>query len=151
MLRAERLKSNLTLEDLAIMTTATINTIHSIEKGDTTNIDYYVEYAKAVGYDFGNFKEFDIELVPKVRLPKENSRRIHLTGKIRTLIIQGGFLKAGKTVSEIKAELVRMKQINSSEVTSADIAGVMRNLLKDNIVQIHHKDGRKNIYITGSK
>lgn len=150
-LKAERLKHNYTLGDVAIMTTATINTIHLIEKGETTNIDYYVEYAKAVGYDFGKFKEFGIELVPKVPLPEEHRKRINLTSKIKSFIIQGQFLGPGKTVSEIKKQLVNLKQINSSEVSSADIAGVMRNLLKDNIVQIQEKNGHKNIYINGSE
>lgn len=150
-LRSERLKLNYTQKDLAIMTTLTTTTIHFIENGNITNIDYYVEYAKAVGYDFGKFKEFGIELVPKVPLPEEHSKRINLTSKIKSFIIQGQFLGPGKTVSEIKKQLVNLKQINASEVSSADIAGVMRNLLKDNIVQIQEKTGHKNIYINGSE
>ncbi|MHA6728390.1 hypothetical protein ACX3PU_10055 [Chryseobacterium sp. A301] len=152
-LKAERLKLRYSLSDLELMTTATLNTIHSIENGKTTNIDYYVEYAKAVGYDFGNFKEFGIELIPKVSLPAEEEGRnkIQLTAKIRSLIIQGGFLRSGKTVAEIKEELVKLEQISDSKDISKYISGVMRNLLKENVVQIKDKEGHKNIYINGSK
>ena len=151
-LKAERLKLRYSLSDLELMTTATINTIHSIENGKTTNIDYYVEYAKAVGYDFGKFKEFGIELIPKVSLPEAEGRnKIQLTAKIRSLIIQAGFLRTGKTVAEIKEELVNLEQISDSKDISKYISGVMRNLLKENVVQIKDKEGHKNIYITGSK
>ncbi|WP_291066926.1 MULTISPECIES: hypothetical protein [unclassified Empedobacter] len=46
----KRIELNYTRKDISILTTITENTINSIEKGVTTNIDYYVEYAKAVQY-----------------------------------------------------------------------------------------------------
>lgn len=54
-------------------------------------------------------------------------------------------LNKGKTVSEIKDELVILKLV-SQDIKSVAIAGVMRNLKDDGLVTIGEKLGRKLVY-----
>lgn len=143
-LMKKRIDLNLTRNDISVMTTISENTINSIEKGVTTNIDYYVEYAKSVQYPLETLSDFNIKLVPINKLSKEQQMTSNLTAKIRVHIIKNNFLKGGKEVAEIREELLRKKLINES-VDSTAIAGVMRNLLNDEIVKAK-KSGRKNLY-----
>lgn len=135
---------NLTRSDISFMTTISENTINSIEKGATTNIDYYVEYAKSVQYPLETLDDFKIKLAPINKLPKERQLTSSLTSKIREHIVNSKFLKDGKEVAEIREELLRKKLIDDS-VDSTAVAGVMRNLLNDEVVKAK-KSGRKNLY-----
>lgn len=146
-LRAERLKLNYSVSDVAYMTTITVNTINTIEKGDATNIDYYIEYAKAVKFNLGKLSDFGIKLIPRVPLSPDRTEATKLTSKIREHIIEGSFLQNGKTVAQIRDELAKLKQIDINVVTSSSVAGVMRNLANDNVVKVGGNDGRKNKYV----
>lgn len=146
-LRQKRIDLDFSVSDIAYMTTITDNTVLSIEKGITTNIDYYVEYAKAVKYPLETLHDFKIELVPTRTLPPERQEKVKLTSKIRKSIIETKFLKSGKTVSEIKDELVRLKLIDEKKITSTEISGVLRNLVQDKIIKVASKEGRKNLYV----
>lgn len=146
-LRTERMKLNYSISDVAYMTTINVNTINTIEKGNATNIDYYIEYAKAVKFDLGKLSDFGIKLIPLVALSQKRTEATKLTSKIREHIIEGNFLQNGKTVDQIRDELAKLKQIDINVVTSTSVAGVMRNLLSDNIVEVVDKDGRKNKYV----
>lgn len=117
-----------------------------MEKGLTTNIDYYVEYAKAVAYDFDGLKAAGIKLLPLKALPKEKLERVFLTKKVRTYIIKTDFLGDGKTNEQIRDELFRLEQIDKKVTTSIDVAGVMRNLIDDETVKVVGKSGGKNTY-----
>ena len=146
-LRLERLKLHYSVKDISYMTTISVNTINTIEKGDATNIDYYIEYAKAVKYDFGKLSDFGIKLVPLVPLPAIRKEATQLTAKIRKFILHANFLGSGKTVEQIHYELIRLKQVTSTQVTSTEISGVIRNLSSYNIVKVGGKLGRKNLYV----
>lgn len=149
-LREKRLELNYSVSDISYMTTIPQNTVVSIEKGKTTNIDYYVEYAKAVNYPIGKLTDFGIKLIPRIPLSSERKEATKLTAKIKEFIIPGNFLSHGKTVAEIHDELIRLKQISATKVSSTGIAGVMRNLSSDNIVTAREKIGRKNVYVKTS-
>lgn len=140
----KRMSLNLTRSDISVMTTISENTISSIEKGITTNIDYYVEYAKSVQYPLETLVDFNIKLVPINKLSQEQQMTSNLTAKIRKYIVSSNFLKDGKEVADIRNELLRRKLIDES-VNSTAIAGVMRNLLNDEVVKAR-KSGRKNLY-----
>ena len=146
-LKQKRIELNFSINDIAYMTEMTENTVLSIEKGNTTNIDYYVEYAKAVQYPLETLNDFKIKLVPSKVLPEDRKEKANLTGKIRKYIVESNFLKTGKTVAEIKAELIKFDLIDATQVSSTEIAGVMSNFVIDDIVKIESKVGRKNIYI----
>lgn len=141
----KRIQLNYARKDISIMTTIPENTISSIEKGITINIDYYVEYAKAVEYSLETLTGFNIPLKPINTLPKERLEAVNLTAKIREHIVNSRFLKAGKVVAEIKEELLRLKLI-PKETTSQAVAGVMRNLKEDGLVATADKKGRKEVY-----
>lgn len=143
-LKEKRISLNLTRSDISLMTTIAENTINNIEKGTTTNIDYYVEYAKSVQYPLETLNDFKIKLIPINKLPKERQLTSSLTSKIREHIVNSKFLKGGKEVAEIREELLRKKLIDES-VDSTAIAGVMRNLLNDEVMKAK-KSGRKNLY-----
>lgn len=146
-LREERLKLYYSASDISYMTTIPQNTVLSIENGKTANIDYYVEYAKAVNYPIGKLTDFGIKLIPRIPLSSERKEASKLTAKIREHIIARDFLSNGRTVADIQDELIKIKQISANQVTSTEIAGVMRNLVSDNMVKIADKDGRKNKYV----
>lgn len=146
-LKFKRINLEFSINDIAYMTTITDNTVLNIEKGLTTNIDYYVEYAKAVGYPLETLYDFKIELVPGRTLPPERQEKVKLTSKVRKSIIETKFLKSGKTVSEIKNELVRLKLIDAKKITSTEISGVLRNLIQDELIKVASKDGRRNVYV----
>lgn len=146
-LREKRLGLNYSVSDISYMTTIPQNTIISIEKGKTTNVDYYVEYAKAVNYPIGKLTDFGIKLIPRIPLSDERKEASKLTAKIREYIIAGEFLGSAKTVAQIHEELIKLKLISSTQVSSTAIAGVMRNLANDNLVKVSGKDGRKNLYM----
>ena len=146
-LREKRLELNYSVSDISYMTTIPQNTIVSIEKGKTTNIDYYVEYAKAVNYPIGKLTDFGIKLIPRIPLSSERKEATKLTAKIRQSIIESNFLSNGRTVAQIREELAKLKQVDANDVKSSHVAGVMRNLANDNIVKVADKDGRKNLYV----
>lgn len=141
----KRIEFNYSRKDISIMTTIPENTINSIEKGITINIDYYVEYAKAVQYPLATLTDFNIQLNPINKLPKERLEAVNLTAKIREHIVKSNFLETGKVVAEIKDELLRLKLI-SKETTSQAVAGVMRNLKEDGVITAGDKVGRKEVY-----
>src|SRR5699024_3632381 len=90
-LKEKRISLNLTRSDISLMTTIAENTINNIEKGMTTNIDYYVEYAKSVQYPLETLSDFKIKLIPINKLPKERQLTSSLTSKIREHIVNSKF------------------------------------------------------------
>lgn len=145
-LREKRQEQGYSLSDIYDMSSIPANTVLSMEKGIATNIDYYVEYAKAVEYDFDGLTSAGIILRPSKELSKEKRERVFLTKKIRTYIIKSGFLGDGKSNEEIRDELARLEQIDEKETSSTKVAGVMRNLVEDETVKIIEKSAGKNKY-----
>lgn len=146
-LKLHRIIKNFSVNDVAYMLGTSDKTISNTESGKTTNIDYYVEYAKAVQYPMETLLDFKISMIPRNPLPNERLEGTKLTAKIRKSIIESNFLSNGRTVAKIHEELIRLNQITSTQVSSTAIAGVMRNLASDNIVKVGGKDGRKNLYV----
>ncbi len=140
-----------TLDDVYTLTRIPVKTIISIEKGEAINIDYYVEYAKAVLYDFGPLSTSGIEVKPQRELSKADKKRTKLTSKIRLHIIYKDFLGNGKTVDEILNELVKQEAVSNDDVTSIEIAGIMQNFIKDKTIRVLAKTGNKNIYVLYKK
>ncbi|MGV8815354.1 MAG: helix-turn-helix domain-containing protein [Gelidibacter sp.] len=145
-LKSYRLEKYLSIEDVIYMTEISKSSILKIEKGEAKNIDLYVEYAKAVQYSLETLIDFKIPLKPKKELPKERKEATKLTAKIREHILNANFLKVGKTVADIKTELLRINAIDKV-ITSTAIAGVMRNLKQDELITTGEKIGRKEVYL----
>lgn len=149
-LRQLRIEEGYTLNDVYDMTDIPINTLVGIEKGEVTNIDYYVEYAKAVKYPLATLRQAQIKMQPVKKLPKEQLNRIRLTKNIREQIILTGKLQVGKSSQQILTELENLKVIPENTVTTTEIAGVMRNLIADDVVIVDSKNGNKNNYVVKS-
>lgn len=149
-LRQLRIEEGYTLNDVYDMTNIPINTLVGIEKGEVTNIDYYVEYAKAVKYPLATLRQAKIKMQPVKKLPKEQLNRIRLTKNIREQIILTGKLQVGKSSQQILTELENLKVIPENTVTTTEIAGVMRNLIADDVVIVDSKNGNKNNYVVKS-
>lgn len=146
-LRQYRINEGYTLKDVNIMTDIQITTLVDLEKGEVTNIDYYVEYAKAVKYPLATLRQAKIKMQPKNTLSKESQERIKLTREIRKHIINTGFLSEEKTSKDIQEELERLKAIPKGSVETKEIAGVMRNMIADDVIKKGSKVGNKNRYI----
>lgn len=145
-LRKKRQEKGYSLSDMRDMTTISPKTILEIEKGITINIDYYVEYAKAVEYDFDSLTAIGLTLTPLKELPAEKRERVFLTKKIREQIVESGFLNRGKTTDEIRTHLINKSVVDEKKVTSTDVSGVMRNFVQDETVEVVSKSSGKNTY-----
>ncbi|WHF51787.1 hypothetical protein QGN23_00570 [Chryseobacterium gotjawalense] len=146
-LKIKREEKGYSISDIIYMSGLSKSTVHKVESGDAKTIDSYINYAVSVEYQFATLADFKIKLIPIRILSPELRERSKLTQKIRQYIIQNNFLANGKTVAQIHDELIRLKQISATQVSSTGISGVMRNLSSDNIVKVGGKDGRKNLYV----
>ncbi|TJZ63318.1 hypothetical protein FAZ15_03300 [Sphingobacterium olei] len=146
-LKEQRINEGYTLNDIREMTGIPLNTLVGLEKGEVTNIDYYIEYAKTVKYPLATLRQAKIKMQPLKKLSKESLQRIKLTKEVRENIIRKGFLSKDKSSQQIIDELERLKVIPKDSVTTTDIAGVMRNMIADDIVKVDSKTGNKNTYI----
>jgi len=144
-LKEKRQSLGYSLSDINDMTNIPANTILSLEKGLTTNIDYYVEYAKAVQYNFELLSVVGIELVPLKELSEEKQSRTFLTLKIKRYILDSDFLIEGKSSEEIIKRLIDLKQLIDRQVTPTEVTGVMRNFVADETV-LQSKKGKINVY-----
>lgn len=147
-LRKKRITLNYSVGDIAFMMDIPERTVISMEAGEVTNIDYYVEYAKAVRYPLETLRSLNIPLEPLRPLPQERKDKIRLTQLIRERIVKGGFLKDRRSVEDIRNELIALKLIPKDTSFSKKIAGIMRNLVDDHSVTVVEKSGRKNLYTT---
>lgn len=144
-LKEIRLEKGFSINDIIEMTSISKSSILKIEKGEAKNIDNYVEYAKAIEYPLETLVDFKIKLEPLNQLSSERKEATKLTAKIRKHVVNSTFLIVGKTIAEIRDELIRINQIDS-KVKSVDIAGVMRNLTDDDVIK-KEKLGNKNLYL----
>lgn len=143
-LKQKRLDNCYAIRDIIDMTGISKSTVLKIEKGEAKNIDNYVEYAKAVQYPLETLEDLNIKLVPLKELSDKRKDATRLTSKIRKYILNTLFLTDGKSIADIRSELLRINQIEEN-VKSVNIAGVMRNLGDDNIIK-KEKLGKKNLY-----
>lgn len=146
-LKIRRIGYGYTFGDISEMTEIPVNTIISMENGEVVNIDYYVEYAKAVKYQLPTLSRANIKLTPVKKLSKESAERIKLTMLIRKHAISSNFLLTDRTSKQILDELERLKVLPKDAVTTTDISGVMRNLISDEIIEKGKKIGKKDSYI----
>lgn len=144
-LKEYRLKKFLSIDDIIYMAEISKSSVIKVEKGIAKDIDLYVEYAKSVQYPLATLIDFNIPLKPINKLPKDRLEAVNLTAKIREHIVKSNFLNKGKTVAEIKDELVMLKLV-TEDIKSVAIAGVMRNLKEDGLVKTGDKVGRKVVY-----
>ncbi|MDM1363314.1 helix-turn-helix domain-containing protein [Myroides marinus] len=142
-LKTKREEMGYTIEDIVFMTSISRSSIIKVEKGETNNIDFFVEYSKSVNYGLEPLDSFGIALVPTNQISEERQVVLRLTQRIR-ILIKEGFLDNGKDVLSIRLELSRIDSIYE-HLNSVKVSGVLRNLFIEGVVSIEKK-GRKNLY-----
>jgi len=135
------------MDDIVDMTGIPKRTVTEIEKGKTTNIDYYVEYARAVQYPLETLTDFGIPLTPRFELSAEKRDRVRLTALVRRHILESGFLNKARFADDIFKQLVDLKLIPDDKEYASGIPGILRNLTAAGTVDVIGKKGNKNIYI----
>ncbi|MHC5354959.1 helix-turn-helix domain-containing protein [Myroides sp. LJL115] len=142
-LRITREKKGLSKSNISYMCGFAESTVIAVEKGKASNIDFYVEYAKAVGYPLATLTDLNIPLVPKNPLTEEMLKGMKITGHIRNLVKKGYFsdpLKSGEVLAILLKENLIDKEITSSRVSS-----LLRNLVEDGTIKAKKK-GNINLY-----
>lgn len=146
-LKQKRINSDFTIKDIGLMLNIPVRTVIGMENGTVTNIDYYVEFAKAVGYALESLTDLGIPLTPINALPEDRSDNIKLTKLVRKKIVNSNFLKTPRTLAEIVAQLVSSDNtLTNDKNLSKKLSGIMRNLTEDHTVDIASKLGRRNLY-----
>ena len=147
-LKAKRLELGYSLSDMYDMSDIPINTCLSIEKGKTTNIDYYVEYAKTLEYELPALFDINVVLGPKNQLSEEKRARVFLARKIRVLMVEEQFFKEETAVKQVKDRLIEKGEVVDSRTLSAEISGVLLSWCKreENILIKQKIDNKNNVY-----
>lgn len=148
-LKQYRLECEFSMDDITDMTGIPKRTVTDIEKGKTTNIDYYVEYARAVQYPLETLTDFGIPLTPRFELSAEKRDKIRLTALVRRYILESGFLNEARFADDIFKQLVSLKLIPDDKDYATRIPGILRNLTAAGTVNVIEKKGNKNIYTLG--
>lgn len=120
---------------VAEMLGVSVITIGNIEKGVTINIDYYVEYAKAVGYPLGTLTEYNIEMKPLYPLPQDISGDINFTKVVYLNILESGFLDEKKTLEEIRTQLYLTNPDLKLLIDKANISSILGHLKREKLIK----------------
>jgi len=143
-LRDNRLHKGYSLGDIADMTGFPKSTIIKIEKGEASNIHYYVAYGQSVKISILDpFIKF--ELKPRFELSPAKLKRTRLTLKIRELYFSGLFTQS-TTVKETIAELRTKYKLEDTGSLSVNVSRVLLNLVEDGLLKKAIVNGKKNAY-----
>jgi transcriptional regulator with XRE-family HTH domain len=144
LLRKNRIEKSYSLDDLAHMTQFPKSTILNIEKGNSTNINYYVAYGQAVGC---SLLRVEVELKPLYELSPDRKNRQFLTVKIKDLLKETAFFDIKRSVREVLQELKTVYKIDTTKTHSTNVSTIMLNLIEEGAVLLAEKKGRNNLYI----
>lgn len=147
-LKDRRIEKSYSLGDMEEMTQFPKSTILNIEKGISTNINYYVAYAQAVEI---SILPIDLELKPIFELSPERKSRLFLTIKIKELLNDRLFFEKKRSVSEVLSELKQVYKIESSKALSTNVSRILLNFIDDGLLILSEKKGRNNLYIKLNK
>lgn len=129
---------------VAEMLGVSVITIGNIEKGVTINIDYYVEYAKSVGYPLGTLTEYNIEMKPLYPLSQDITGDINFTKVIHINILESGFLDEKRTLEEIRTQLYITNPDLKLLIDKANISSILGHLKKEKLIKfIPGTDGER--------
>lgn len=145
-LKDKRIELSYSLNDIALISDMSKAMAWSVEMGKAKGIDYYIEYAGAVGLNL--FEGFQTDLTPRYELPEKNKKRIFLTARIRELAINNKLFMQDTTVKDIITLLAKEKGIQNTKGLSSKIAGILRNWVEEDGILVKRKEGGVNIYST---
>lgn len=142
-LRVKREEKGYSKSNISYMCGFAESTVIKVENGEASNVDFYVEYAKAVGYPLATLTDLNIPLVPKNPLTEEMLKGMQITGHIRKLVKKGYFDEPRRS-GEVRTALLKENLIDK-EMTSSRVSSLLRNLVDDGTIEAEKK-GKINLY-----
>jgi transcriptional regulator with XRE-family HTH domain len=131
-LKAERLKAELEIEDLAAMTGFSYNTISNIENGLETYLSYFLEVCFALGIHPKEILDIGLDIKPRFSLPASRREKSRLTNRINALI-EAGYFKIERSASEVTEKL---STDHNSDFESKNVSVILVRFVKSNVLKI---------------
>lgn len=146
-LKRRRLQLKYSLGDVSDLTGFPISTIDDIEKGVTSDINYYIAYAQAIQYLLSEAFDIDIPYQPRFQLSEKKQARIFLTDNIKELLATNDFFRENRSVNDVALKLIDLQIIQKIDTSiSTRISGVLLTLVEEDILIVAGKKGRNNLY-----
>jgi transcriptional regulator with XRE-family HTH domain len=131
-LKAERLKAELEIEDLAAMTGFSYNTISNIENGFETYLSYFLEVCFALGVHPKEILDIVLDINPRFSLPASRREKSRLTNRINALI-EAGYFKIERSASEVTEKL---STDYNSDFESKNVSVILVRFVKSDVLKI---------------
>ncbi|TPG31318.1 helix-turn-helix domain-containing protein [Flavobacterium pectinovorum] len=142
-LKAERLKAELEIEDLAALTGFSYNTIYNIENGFETYLSYFIEVCFSLGVHPKEIMDIELDLSPRFSLPASRLEKSRLTNRINTLI-ESSYFKIERSASDVTEKL---RNDHNLDFKSKNVSVILVRFVKSNVLNIS-KVGNRNFYST---
>ena len=150
LLKQQRVRCGLSLDDIVEMTGFPKSTIINLEKGVSSNIHYYIAFGQAVNISILN-PLVTIDLKPRYELSPDRRDKLSLTLRIKDLMEGELFFSNTKTVADIIERLSELYDLKYSKEISSGVSRVLLNLTKDGLIKVAGKKGRNNLYVQSNK
>lgn len=134
-----------TSTDISIIISLPVKTIYDIENGITKDIDYYVEYGKAVNYPLATLEDFNIPLTPLGQLEDSRMKQVLIDRILNNEVVTAEFLGNEKTIAEIRDFILLKKVVTVEELEKINLSNKMKALVEKELVEVR-KEGNKNFY-----
>lgn len=140
-LKAYRLKAELEIEDLVVMTGFAYNTISNMENGSETYLSYFIEICFALGIHPREIFDIELDLKSRFPLPASRLEKSRLTNRISAFIEDGYFI-----VERSASEVTKKLSLDHKLVfESKNVSVILVRFTKSNILKVT-KNGNKNLY-----
>jgi transcriptional regulator with XRE-family HTH domain len=144
LLKNKRISEGLSLNDVVSMTLFSKSTIIKIEKGQITNIHYYIAVGQALRISILN-DSIKIVLKPLYELSEDRKKRQFLTIKVKKLFMEN-FFATPKSTTDVIDKIIELNNYKKTKELSTNISRVLLNLVEDNLLA-KDKKGKNNLYV----
>jgi DNA-binding Xre family transcriptional regulator len=144
--KAQRIKSELEIEDVSEMTGFTYNTIRSLEDGNELTLSYFVEICKAIKIHPKDILDLKIDTQTRHELSASRKEKSRLTARLKLYLADDYFLE-DRTALDILHELEEDYQVKSS---TAAISVILNRMVEIGILKASKKKNI-NYYSTRKK
>lgn len=146
-LKRKRSDLGYSLSDISEMTGFSTSTIVDMENGVTTNINYYLEYAKTIQYELRELFNIDIGSGGTYPLSPQKLERAFLTRNIKNLHFVENYFLSQRDVSAVVKKLDELQILKKEDKNiSSKVSAVLINLVGEGLLEIDGKEGRNNLY-----
>tara|TARA_R110002049_G_scaffold93815_4_gene231577 strand:+ start:801 stop:1289 length:489 start_codon:yes stop_codon:yes gene_type:complete len=143
-IKAQRIKSELEIEDIAEMTGFSYNAIRSLEDGNELTLSYFVEICKAIKSHPKDILDFKIDTKTRFKLSPSRKEKSRLTSRIK-LYLDDNYFTKDRTALDILHELENEYQVKSS---SSAISVILNRMVESGILKTSKK---RNIHYYSTK